>query len=128
MPNCHRPKSPDIQIYRPQLTSILSISHRITGVFLSLGSFVIVAWLAAGAFSPSAYLNLLAFLKSWFGISILVGWSFSVFFHLCNGVRHLCWDLGYGFRLSSIYASGWVVVTLSAVLTIGCWATAIYLN
>ena len=116
-----RPLSPDLQIYRPQLTSVLSITHRLTGVVLSVGSPLLVYWLIAAAAGPSAYTALHGFLASWLGLLLLLGWTFSLFFHLCNGIRHLFWDAGYGFDLQTIYASGWAVVAISIVLTLAAW-------
>lgn len=116
-----RPLSPDLQIYRPQLTSVLSITHRVTGVALSIGSPVLVCWLIAAAAGPSAYATLHGYLASWLGLLLLLGWTFSLFFHLCNGSRHLFWDAGFGFELQTIYASGWAVVTISIGLTLAAW-------
>lgn len=127
MTHGHRPISPALQIYRPQLTSVLSVTHRLTGVALSLGSVMIVVWLVAGALGPSAYDGVLDFMRSWFGLVLLAGWTFAIFFHLCNGIRHLFWDTGRGFALRTIYASGWAVVAVSMALTIACWAAAIFL-
>lgn len=117
----NRPLSPHIQIYRPQLTSVLSITHRLTGMALSVGSLLIVAWLIAGAAGSVPYLRLLGFMQSWVGLVLLFGWTFAIFFHLCNGLRHLIWDAGRGFELRTIYASGWSVVAMSVILTIGLW-------
>lgn len=116
-----RPLSPDLQIYRPQLTSVLSISHRLTGVALSIGSPLLVIWLMAAAAGPPAYSALHSLLVSWFGLALLSGWTFSLFFHLCNGIRHLFWDAGYGFDLQTIYTSGWTVVAVSTALTLAAW-------
>ncbi len=121
MPSDDRPLSPHLQIYRPQLTSVLSITHRLTGVALSVGSPVLVFWLLAAAAGPQSYAALHGFLASWIGLVLLLGWTFSLFFHLCNGVRHLFWDAGYGFELESIYASGWAVVAISAGMTLVAW-------
>ena len=121
MAHGERPLSPDIQVYRPQLTSVLSISHRITGVALSGGALLLVFWLVAAAAGPQAYAFAQRFLSSWIGLLLLLGWTFSFFFHLCNGVRHLAWDAGYGFELRTIYASGWTVVAASTVLTLAAW-------
>lgn len=121
MPSDDRPLSPHLQIYRPQLTSVLSITHRLTGVALSVGSPVLVFWLLAAAAGPQSYAALHGFLASWIGVVLLLGWTFSLFFHLCNGVRHLFWDAGYGFELESIYASGWAVVAISAGMTLVAW-------
>lgn len=116
-----RPLSPDLQIYRPQLTSVLSITHRLTGVALALGSLLLVGWLASAAAGPSSYTPLHAALGSTLGRLLLLGWTFCLFFHLCNGVRHLFWDAGHGFELEAIYASGWAVVGISLGLTLAAW-------
>ena len=121
MAHDERPLSPDLQIYRPQLTSALSITHRLTGVALSIGSPLLVCWLVAAAVGPSAYAALQGFLASWLGLLLLLGWTFSLFYHLCNGIRHLFWDAGYGFDLQTIYASGWTVVAVSIFLTLAAW-------
>lgn len=116
-----RPRSPDVQIYRPQLTSVLSITHRATGVFLSLGSLLLVGWLLAAAAGPKPYAILLRFVGSWLGLILLLAWSFALFFHLCNGIRHLFWDADIGFELKAIYMSGWLVVLISTALTLITW-------
>jgi len=116
-----RPLSPDVQIYRPQLTSVLSISHRVTGIALSFGAPLLVFWLLAASAGPQAYSAVQAFLHSWLGLLLMFGWTFSFFFHLCNGIRHLVWDAGYGFELRTIYASGWAVVAASTGLTVAAW-------
>lgn len=121
MAHDERPLSPDLQIYRPQLTSVLSITHRLTGIALSIGSPLLVCWLIAAARGPSAYATLYGFLASWLGLLLLLGWTFSLFFHLCNGIRHLFWDAGFGFDLKTIYASGWAVVAVSIGLTLAAW-------
>lgn len=116
-----RPLSPHLQVYKPQLTSVLSISHRATGVALSVGTLLFVWWLAAAAAGPEAYADAQGFIGSWFGMLLLFGWSFCLFYHLCNGIRHLFWDAGYGFELPTAYKSGWMVVGASAGLTILAW-------
>ena len=121
MANRERPLSPDLQIYRPQLTSVLSITHRLTGVALSVGSPLLVFWLIAAAAGPSVYATLHGFLGSWLGRALLFGWTYALFFHLCNGIRHLFWDASHGFELRTIYASGWTVVAASAMLTLAAW-------
>ncbi len=116
-----RPRSPDIQIYRPQLTSVLSFTHRVTGIWLGLGSVLWVVWLAAVAAGSGSNAAIEGFLRSWLGIVLLLGWTFALFFHLCNGIRHLAWDLDFGFELRSIYRSGWAVVAASIALTLATW-------
>ena len=116
-----RPLSPHLQVYRPQLTSMLSISHRATGLALVVGSIVLVWWLVALAEGDGAFISAQAFLGSWIGKLLLLGWTFSLFFHLANGIRHLFWDAGYGFTLKATYASGWAAVTAATALTVIAW-------
>lgn len=125
MAHDNRPLSPDMQIYRPQLTSVLSISHRVTGIALSVGTLMLILWLTAAAAGPQAYSAVRGFVHSWLGLLLMFGWTFSLFFHLCNGIRHLVWDAGHGFQLRTIYASGWTVVVASTVLTIAAWITSL---
>ena len=110
------PLSPFLQ-YRPQLTSVLSITHRITGVFLSLGAVLLSVWLAALAGSGEAYQALNERLAAWYGQGLLACLLFSLYYHLCNGVRHLFWDLGLGLELKTAYRSGYAVVIASVLLT-----------
>lgn len=124
----NRPLSPHLQIYRPQLTSVLSITHRVTGVFLSLGIPIFVYWLWSLEQGPETYAGALEFLNSFIGRSLLLLWSFSFYFHLCNGVRHLFWDIGKGFELEQVYRSGWWVVGMSVCLTLLTWAAAYMLR
>jgi succinate dehydrogenase / fumarate reductase, cytochrome b subunit len=121
MTHDNRPLSPDMQIYRPQLTSVLSISHRVTGIALSVGTLLLISWLVAAAEGPQAYSAVRGFIHSWLGLLLMFGLTFSLFFHLCNGIRHLVWDAGYGFELRTVYASGWAVVMASTALTIAAW-------
>jgi succinate dehydrogenase / fumarate reductase, cytochrome b subunit len=121
MTPANRPLSPHLQIYKPQLTSVLSITHRMTGVVLSVGSLFLVWWLVAAASSGPAFAAAQSFWGSWFGILLLVGWTFSLFFHLANGIRHLVWDAGWGFELREAYLSGLAVLAASAALTIIAW-------
>ena len=116
-----RPLSPNIQIYRPQLTSVLSIANRITGVALSACAVFLVIWLLAAAAGPDSYATVHAFIKSWVGQVLLFGCTFAFFLHFCGGIRHLAWDAGYGFSLRAIYTSGWAVVAVSITLTVLAW-------
>ena len=116
-----RPLSPHLQIYRWQLTSVLSILHRITGVGLALGTILLVWWLGAAADGPESYAKMQAFLGSWPGRVLLFGWSVALFYHLANGLRHLWWDTGRGFELRSVYVGGWTVVGATALLTAAAW-------
>jgi succinate dehydrogenase / fumarate reductase, cytochrome b subunit len=114
----NRPISPHLQVYKPQLTSVLSILHRITGVALAVGTILLVYWLIAAASGPVAFASAQALIGSWIGRILLFGWTFALYFHLSNGIRHLFWDAGFGFELKTVYASGWTVVALAAVLTL----------
>lgn len=122
-----RPLSPNIQIYRPQLTSVLSIANRITGVILSLGAVGMVIWLTAAAVGPRAYTDVQGVVVSWGGRVVLFGFTLAFFMHLCGGIRHLVWDSVHGFELRSIYISGWAVVVGSVVLTVAAWAFGLFL-
>ncbi len=123
-----RPLSPNIQIYRPQLTSVLSIVNRVTGVVLSLGALGLVAWLIAAALGPRSFAVVQNGIACWPGQVIICGFTFAFFLHLCGGIRHLVWDTVHGFELSAIYASGWAVVALSIVLTVATWIASFFLG
>ncbi len=117
----NRPLSPHLQIYRPQITSVLSILHRISGVFMSLGILLLAYWLAAAASGPESYETAVALLGSVVGRLLLFGWTLAFFYHFLNGIRHLEWDTGRGFELPQVVRSGWLVVVLSLVLTLLMW-------
>jgi succinate dehydrogenase / fumarate reductase cytochrome b subunit len=116
-----RPLSPNVQIYRPQLTSVLSILNRVTGIVLSACAVVLVIWLVAAAWRPQTYAAVQVAIASWVGRIVLFGATFAFFLHLCGGIRHLIWDTVRGFELRSIYISGWSVVAVSVVLTVAAW-------
>ena len=120
-----RPLSPHLQIYRWQLTSVLSILHRASGIWLAAGTILLVWWLGAAADGPQAYAHVQGFIRSWLGLVLLFGWSVALFYHLCNGLRHLWWDTGHGFALTSVYTGGWVVVGATAALTVIAWVAGI---
>ena len=116
-----RPHSPNIQIYRPQLTSVLSIINRLTGAVLSLCSVVLVIWLVAAASGPRAYTAVQAVIGSWIGQIALLGSVFAFFLHLWGGIRHLVWDAGYGFEQPWYERSAWAVVIATVVATLLLW-------
>ncbi|HEX3862021.1 MAG TPA: succinate dehydrogenase, cytochrome b556 subunit [Stellaceae bacterium] len=120
-----RPLSPHLQVYRWQLTSVLSILHRAAGLALSVGTLLLVWWLVAAAQGPDSYASVQAFLGSWIGRLLLFGWTVALFYHLCNGLRHLWWDSGRGFDLRNVYATGWAVVAATGVLTVIVWIAGI---
>ena len=119
-----RPLSPHLQVYKPQLTSVLSITHRITGIVLAFGIFLLSAWLFALANGPEAFNTMHGLLASIPGRIVLFVFTLALYFHLCNGIRHLFWDAGYGFELKTVYASGKATIALSIVLTLVTWALA----
>jgi succinate dehydrogenase / fumarate reductase cytochrome b subunit len=116
-----RPLSPHLQIYKPQITSAMSIFHRFTGVALSVGTLLLVWWLAAAATSDAAFATASGFIGSWFGILLLFGWTVALWFHFCSGLRHLFWDAGIGFELPQVHASGRAALIATAVLTVVTW-------
>ena len=117
----NRPVSPHIQIYRPQLTSVLSILHRITGVALSFGAILVAIWLTSIAYNREFFEASFVFLSSIWGRLFLFLWSLALFYHLCNGIRHLFWDAGHWLELDEVYKSGWGVIIGTAVLTVATW-------
>ncbi len=119
-----RPLSPHLMIYRPQMTSVLSITHRFAGVALSFGALVLTYWLTSAAYGPEAFTRAQAVLGSWFGRLVLFALTFSLFFHFCNGIRHLAWDAGWGFEMNRLRATGWLVVAASVLLTLASWLAA----
>ena len=116
-----RPLSPHLQVYKWQLTSLMSIGHRASGIALSLGTFLIVFWLVALAAGPELFSYVHQFISHWFGQFILFGFSVVLFYHLLNGIRHLSWDLGYGFDISNVYKTGYAVLVASLILTSITW-------
>ena len=121
MTNSSRPLSPHLSIYRWPITMTLSILHRMTGVALSVGLIVLVAWLESIAFGGEFYATLQTPLTSTVGKLMLAGFLFAFFFHLANGVRHLVWDLGFGFETHQANASAWVVVIATILMTALYW-------
>jgi succinate dehydrogenase / fumarate reductase cytochrome b subunit len=120
-----RPLSPHLQIYRPQISSALSILHRISGVALSVGALLLVCWLVSAATGDAAYDGLSGFLRSWLGVLLLFGWTVALWYHFCTGLRHLAWDAGYGFDLPTMHLTGKAVLAATAVLTVFTWIAAI---
>ena len=120
-----RPLSPHLQIYTPQMTSILSIMNRVTGIALSVGTLLLVWWLVAAAGGPEAFARVQWFMSSWLGLLGLFGMTAAAWFHTLNGVRHLGWDAGYGYDIPTTYRSGRMVLIGTAVLTVLTWVIAV---
>ncbi|MBM3569076.1 MAG: succinate dehydrogenase, cytochrome b556 subunit [Alphaproteobacteria bacterium] len=117
MAQVERPLSPHLQVYRPQITSVLSILHRLTGVALAGGAVLLAWWLIAAATGPEAFAQVQAASSHWLGKLVAVGFLWALCYHFCNGVRHLAWDAGWGFDLPTTEKTGWAVVIGSVVLT-----------
>lgn len=122
------PRSPNIQNYRPQLTSVLSIANRITALITTVAIVAFVAWLVAAALGPQSYDTMRAAAASSLGRALLVVATFAFFLHLCGSIRHLIWDAGIGFELRAIYISGWAAAATSVLLTAAAWVTGLLLR
>ena len=105
------PLSPHLQIYKWQFSSLLSITHRLTGTINTVGFFVIVLWILFLALGPEYYNFYQTFLRSFIGKFILVGFTWSFVYHMFNGIRHLAWDFGYGYEIKIANLSGTVSYT-----------------
>lgn len=125
MAHTNRPLSPHLSVYRWGVSNTLSIVHRATGVILAAGGAVLAAWLVGVASGPDAYLGVMGWLGSSPGLLLLLAWSFSFFYHLCNGIRHLCWDAGYGFEIPRARATGLAAVGAAVALTVAFWVLAL---
>lgn len=118
MPPIDRPLSPHLQVYKPQITSVLSILHRLTGVALTFGTLLLTWWLVAAAYGPDAFANAQGFIGSIFGQLVLWGFVFALWYHFANGIRHLLWDFGWGFELTQVRQTGVMVVGFAVVATL----------
>ena len=118
-----RPLSPFMigPYYRPQITTVMSFLHRVTGVVLSVGAFILVAWLVAVMRGPEAYAAFATCANSILGRIALAGLVFSLVYHFLNGIRHISWDFGYGFSIKQVKASGMTVAVLAAIFTMLIW-------
>lgn len=128
MTKANRPLSPHLQVYNLPLTARMSISFRIMGVGLAIGFVLLAAWLIAAGAGRNSFDVMQAFLTSWFGQLLLLGWTVAFFYHACNGVRHMIWDTGRGIDNDSAARSGKLVLAAAAVLTVLTWAIALTVN
>ncbi len=117
-----RPLSPHLQVYRPQITSILSICHRISGFALFFSLFIFILWLATLGSSDSCYAWGTDLLKAGLGQAVIWLSAFAFFYHLGNGIRHLVWDYGHGFEMTTVRKSGWFVILFSLGATVCTWS------
>ena len=116
-----RPLSPHLQVYRPQMTSVMSIMHRAAGIVLTTGTLVMTAWLVSLAMGAESYGMVAAFLAHPLGQFVLFGYSVALIYHALNGIRHLGWDIGIGLTIPEVYRNGQLVLVLTAVLTVVLW-------
>ena len=116
-----RPLSPHLQVYRPQLTSIMSIMHRASGAILATGSLILAGWLTALAVGEDVFRSVMVGLRHPIGQLVLFGYSLALVYHGLNGVRHLSWDLRIGLDIRQVYQSGYLVLSLTVVVTALLW-------
>ena len=116
-----RPLSPHLQIYKLELPMVLSGLHRITGIALSVGSILLVAWILSAVLSAEVFASMNRFLGGFIGQFMLFGWTFSLIYHSVNGVRHLIWDTGRLLEVKQIYSSSKIVLAITIVLTLLAW-------
>ena len=124
MNDSKNPLSPHLQIYRWHISSLVSITHRISGVINLFALILIFYWLMILSFGENNYESFLLIINSFFGKFVLIGFTWSMIFHLLSGIRHLAWDLGYGFEIKTANISGIIVIISSLVLTIIFWIFA----
>jgi succinate dehydrogenase / fumarate reductase, cytochrome b subunit len=116
-----RPLSPHLQVYKLPASGLQSISHRATGIALSVGALILVAWLVSAAASDDAFGYVSMLLHTWIGKLALMAWTASLWFHFSTGIRHLFWDAGRGFEIPTVQASSRFVLIATAVLTVLTW-------
>jgi len=120
-----RPMSPHLSVYKMPLTAILSISHRVTGVVNSVALVLIVWTLVGAAGSAEGYEFIGGIVQSWFGKLMMFGFTLTLYYHLCNGIRHLFWDIGKGFELEEANRAARICLIMAAVLSVITWLVAL---
>ena len=121
-----RPLSPHLQVYRPLINMMMSIIHRITGAALYFGALLLAWWLVAAAFSPEQFAAVSWLLGTWAGRLVLLGFTWAVLHHMLGGIRHLVWDMGWGFELKTVDLMSWGTLVLSLALTALVWGVAVW--
>ena len=116
-----RPLSPHLQVYRPQLTSVMSIMHRASGAVLATGSLLVALWLVALAAGTSVFNPIADALQHPLGQLVVLGYSLALVYHGLNGIRHLMWDLRIGLEIKQVYQSGYLVLGLTVLVTATLW-------
>ena len=120
-PHAERPLSPHLQIYRPALTMVMSIWHRITGAALYFGTALLAVWLISAAISAQAFAFVHGLMGSWFGQIVLVGYSWALLHHMLGGIRHFIWDTGRGFEAKERHFFAVLTILFSLILTLAVW-------
>jgi succinate dehydrogenase / fumarate reductase, cytochrome b subunit len=120
-----RPLSPHLQVYKPQITSVLSIMHRGAGVVNAIGALGVMWWLVLAASNVDCYAMFMAHAATWYGKCIFFVFSASLIYHLLNGIRHLLWDIGWGYEISTVATTGKIVLFLAFALTGLLWFVAL---
>ena len=116
-----RPLSPHLSVWRFQLPAVMSILHRITGVAISSGTILLAAWVIALASGEAAFATMSLIIGHPLGQLVLFGYSAVLFYHMCNGIRHLSWDFGYGLNIPSIYTTGRIAFVAAILMTAALW-------
>ncbi|MDB2531632.1 succinate dehydrogenase, cytochrome b556 subunit [Alphaproteobacteria bacterium] len=116
-----RPLSPHLQVYRPQLTSIMSIMHRVSGAVLATGSLLVALWLMALAAGAAVFNPVADAMQRPLGQLVVFGYSLALVYHGLNGIRHLMWDLRIGLEIKQVYQSGYLVLGLTFLVTAALW-------
>lgn len=124
--SANRPLSPHLQVYKPQITSVMSILHRITGVGLTFGVLMFIGYVGALASGPEAYSAFTSFSGSFLGVIFIMGFVIALSYHLCNGIRHLAWDLGYGYDIETVTKSGYAVLVATGIISFFTFLTLIF--
>ena len=122
-----RPLSPHLQIYRLPLPALLSITHRMTGVVLSTGTVLLALWLIALAQGPDTFATAMMIISHPLGQIVLFGYSVALFYHMCNGIRHLNWDRGSGLEIEAVYRSGKITIAAAVCLTAALWSVIYFI-
>lgn len=120
-PAKERPLSPHLQVYRLPMTALMSISHRITGFLLTAGTTIVAAWLIAAALGEGEYEYMMYLAQTTPGTLVLMGWSFALYYHMCNGIRHMFWDMGFLLTEQKARISGYLVICIAIAMTIITW-------
>ncbi len=121
MASVRGPLSPHLTVYKWQITMVLSILHRATGVFLSIGLLLLSYWLLSVASGSESFDTISNHLNTWYGKVVLIAFTFSIYLHLCNGIRHLFWDVGLGFEIKTSNVTGYITAITSILLTVLSW-------